>query len=205
MDIATPFRPPMPVQRPRPQEDAEPIGALSACDRHGLAVVERLALRRGDSVLEVGCGAGAAALAAACVVGPCGHVVGVDLDEPLLRRARDRARALGMRQADFLRADFTRLPFPDGAFDAVLCLFHFGPELAQRMHELWRLVAAGGTLTVTAWGPEVFEPLDAQERAQMRSIATAPGMAQALHAAGACDVQIEVDGDLVIGRARRPA
>lgn len=205
MDIATPSRPPMPAPAARLQEVAEPIGTMSACDRHGLAVVERLALRMGDSVLEAGCGAGAAALAAACVVGPCGHVVGVDLDEPLLRRARDRARALGMRQADFLRADYTRLPFPDGAFDAVLCLFQFGPDLAQRMRELWRLVAPGGTLAVTVWKPEVFEPLDAQELAQMRSIATAPGLAQALHAAGACDVEIEVEGDLVIGRARRPA
>lgn len=210
MDIAIPFpAPARPLHAPGRRVARLPLAHPAVLpeppvwERHACALVDRLSLPPGAAVLEVGCGSGAAALAAARAVGPAGRVIGVDVDEPLLRRARDRAHALGLRHVDFLRADFARLPFPDGAFDAVICLFHFGPGLAKRVRELWRLVAPGGTLAVTSWGPQVFEPLDADERAQMLAVATASGLAQVLHAGGANDVSVEVDGELVIGRARK--
>jgi ubiquinone/menaquinone biosynthesis C-methylase UbiE len=66
---------------------------LAFWDRYGRATVERLRLKRGSAVLDVGCGSGASAIPAAKIVGPQGRVVGVDLAERLLAMAREKAAA----------------------------------------------------------------------------------------------------------------
>src|SRR3954447_12131676 len=70
---------------------------LSFWDRFGRRTVDRLGLTPGDSVLDLCCGAGASALPAAERVGPKGRVLGLDLAENLIRRARVKAtiRRLG--------------------------------------------------------------------------------------------------------------
>ena len=58
----------------------------------------------------------------------------------------------------FLDATCTGLP--DGAFDAVVCVFgvFFAPDMAAFVQEMWRLVRPGGVLAITTWGPGLFEP-----------------------------------------------
>jgi ubiquinone/menaquinone biosynthesis C-methylase UbiE len=68
--------------------DDEP---LAFWDRYGKRTVERLALTIGSTVLDVGCGSGASAIAAASIVGPAGHVIGAELAERLLDLARVKA------------------------------------------------------------------------------------------------------------------
>ena len=117
--------------------------------------------RAGERVLDVGCGTGHAALAAADVVGPGGH-----------RRRRgprgaaagggasEGASQQGIEHIDFVEGDFRALGSPDGAFDVVLCSFaiFLVPDMPGALGELWRMVAPGGRLGVTSWGPELFEP-----------------------------------------------
>jgi SAM-dependent methyltransferase len=114
----------------------------------------------GERVLDVGCGTGHAALAAADVVGPSGAVVGADLALPLLEVARVKASERGVDHVDFIEGDFRALGFPDGAFDVVLCSFaiFLVPDMPGALAELWRMVAPGGRLGVTSWGPDLFEP-----------------------------------------------
>lgn len=82
------------------------------------AAAEALALSHGDTVLDVGCGTGANAPALREQVGDAGTIVGVDLTEPLLRRARRRG-------VEAVRGDATRLPV-DGPVDGVLATFVVG-------------------------------------------------------------------------------
>jgi ubiquinone/menaquinone biosynthesis C-methylase UbiE len=137
--------------------DDEP---LSFWDRIGRRTVERLALPPDGNVLDVGCGTGASALPAAQAVGPNGLVIGVDLSARLLDRARDKAKALGRSNVEFLCADMTSLGYPDGHFDAVVSVFSifFVPDMEGLVRELWRMVRPGGKLAVTTWGPRIFEP-----------------------------------------------
>src|SRR5258705_11661639 len=100
--------------------DAAPLAFWA---RTGQRAVERLALQPGAHVLDVCCGSGASAIPAARAVGPEALVVAVDLSAPLLALARAKARAAGLRQADFQRGDMTALGFPDSHFDAVVCVF----------------------------------------------------------------------------------
>jgi len=134
--------------------------AVSFFARFGSELVRRCGVAPGERVLDVGCGTGHAALAAAEVVGPSGVVVGADLAVPLLEVARAKARAQGLAHVDFVEGDYRALGFTDGGFDVVLCSFaiFLVPDMPGALAELWRMVAPGGRLGVTSWGPDLFEP-----------------------------------------------
>jgi ubiquinone/menaquinone biosynthesis C-methylase UbiE len=136
------------------------LASLGFWDRFGAATVARLALAAGDKVLDLCCGAGASAIPAARVAGLAGHVIGVDVAEPLLELARTRAAGEGLDNIEFRRADATRTGLPDASFDAVVCVFgvFFAPDMHAFAAEMWRLVRPGGVLAITTWGPGLFEP-----------------------------------------------
>jgi len=133
---------------------------LAFWDRYGRRTVERIALQRGASVLDVCCGTGASALPAAEAVGADGKVIAVDLATELLKLGRTKADGAGLRNVEFRRADMTDLSFPDHCFDAVICVFgvFFVPDMEAQVAELWRMVRPGGQLAITTWGPGIFAP-----------------------------------------------
>ena len=138
--------------------DDAPLGFW---DRYGRKTVERLSLAAGASVLDVACGTGASALPAAETVGPDGRVLGVDLAENLLELARAKAAQRDLDNIEFQLGDMTDLGYPDGHFDAVVCVFaiFFVPDMESLVAELWRMVRPGGKLAVTTWGPDVLAPV----------------------------------------------
>jgi ubiquinone/menaquinone biosynthesis C-methylase UbiE len=137
--------------------DDEP---LSFWKRYGERTVERVALRPGARVLDVGCGTGASALPAAIQVGPTGEVIGVDLAERMLEIARQKAASRHLANVEFRFGDMEHLGYPDQHFDSVICVFaiFFVPDMAKQVRELWRMVRPDGQLAITTWGPRVMEP-----------------------------------------------
>jgi ubiquinone/menaquinone biosynthesis C-methylase UbiE len=137
--------------------DAPPLAFWS---RIGARTVERLDLKSGETVLDIGCGNGASAIPAAEAVGPSGRVVGVDLSARLLEQGCAKAKAAGLGNVEFREADMTALGYSDGEFDAVISVFSifFVPDMEGLVTELWRMVRPGGRLAVTTWGPDIFEP-----------------------------------------------
>ena len=133
---------------------------LAFWDVAGRRTVERLALDPGAAVLDVGCGTGASALAAAEAVGAKGTVLGVDLAEKLLEKARAKAIQRHIGNVAFRSADMTVLGFPDNHFNAVISVFSifFVPDMEALVKELWRMVKPGGKLAITTWGQAFFEP-----------------------------------------------
>lgn len=129
-------------------------------NRFGQATVDRLGLKGGQSVLDVCCGAGASALPAAHYVGSEGLVLGVDLAENLLLLAQAKAAENDLRHASFRCEDMLAIEPRDAVFDAVVCVFgiFFVPDMEGAVSELWRRVKPGGTLAITTWGPDFFEP-----------------------------------------------
>jgi SAM-dependent methyltransferase len=108
-------------------------------------------LRAGERVLDVACGNGNAALAAArrfC------QVTGVDYVPALLERARERSKAEGL-EVDFQEADAEALPFPDDSFDVVLstCGAMFAPDQERTAAELLRVCRPGGRIGMVNWTP----------------------------------------------------
>lgn len=119
-------------------------------------LLDRLAPRRGERVLDVATGPGEPALAVAAAVGPEGRVTGVDLSPRMVEAARREAAARGLANVAFRVVDAEDLDVPDAAFDAVVCRFGWeglpSPTLAAE--EAFRVLRPGGRLVVMTWaGP----------------------------------------------------
>jgi ubiquinone/menaquinone biosynthesis C-methylase UbiE len=118
------------------------------------ALVQVADPRPGARVLDVACGSGNAALAAARRYA---QVSGIDYVPGLIERARQRAAADGVN-VDFQVADAQALPFPDGHFDTVLSVFGvmFAPDQERAAAEILRVTRPGGTIALSSWSPEGF-------------------------------------------------
>jgi SAM-dependent methyltransferase len=118
------------------------------------SLCEALDLRAGERVLDVACGNGNAALAAARRFG---QVVGVDFVPALLDRARLRAEAEGL-EVTFQEADAEALPFPEASFDVVVstCGAMFAPDQEQTARELLRVCRPGGRIGMVNWTPDSY-------------------------------------------------
>ena len=140
------------LRTPWARSDDADIGTLI------VPIAERLAdaadLRAGSSVLDVACGSGNLALAAArmgCIA------TGVDDAGSALERAGRRAAAEGLDVA-LAWGDAEELPFPDASFDAAASVMGsmFAPRHDRAASELLRVTRPGGTIALASWTPDGF-------------------------------------------------
>jgi demethylmenaquinone methyltransferase/2-methoxy-6-polyprenyl-1,4-benzoquinol methylase len=101
-------------------------------------------LKPGWNVLDIGCGTGDLSLAALRKVRPAGRVTGVDFSESMLGLARGKASRVKAAGISFIRAGADRLPFDDGAFDAVVSAFVLRSLAAICAREIRRVLRPGG-------------------------------------------------------------
>lgn len=102
----------------------------------------------GETVVDIGCGAGMDLLLAARRVGPGGHAIGIDMTEAMRDRARGSAEAAGLTNVDVRQADATALPFPDASVDVVISngVLNLVPEKEKAFAEIYRVLRPGGRL-----------------------------------------------------------
>ena len=108
----------------------------------------------GEAVLDVACGTGVMALAAAEAVGAEGRVIGVDIAERMVDEANARARAHGLHHARFLRMDGEALDTSGVGFDLAYCALGlmYMPEFDHALGEMHRVLRPGGRIAVAVWG-----------------------------------------------------
>ena len=113
-------------------------------------LVSRLDVRRGSSLLDVGCGTGNFTRDAAKVVAPGGRVVGCDLSDAMLGVANTRAAEAGL-EIDYHLGDATALPFADASFDAARSerLLQYLADPAKAVAEMVRVTRPGGRVAAT--------------------------------------------------------
>lgn len=163
-------------------------------------LLENLGISNGSSVLEAGCGTGAALVDTLSIVGANGRVTGYDPTEAFIESARSRAQKLDASNVRFEIGDIRALPTRDGEFDAAFCdkvLIHAGPPKAA-LSEMARVTRIGGRVGALEWlpnfavsssRPETLEALNAIFRKACYDYFVSLNLARHFHSAGLKDVR----------------
>jgi SAM-dependent methyltransferase len=123
-------------------------------------LVDTLAPRPGDRILDLACGAGDPALTLHGPVGGDGRVVALDPISELAEGTQKAAHARGAHRLATVQACAELLPFRSGSFSAASCRFGamFFQPLAAALAELHRVLEPGGRVALAVWGPKPSNP-----------------------------------------------
>jgi arsenite methyltransferase len=107
-------------------------------------------LEDGERVVDLGCGAGTDSLVAAQMVGPNGHVTGIDMTPEMLAKARAAAIEIGATNVEFLEGEIERLPLANESVDVVISngVIDLVPDKDAVFTEIFRVLRPGGRMQV---------------------------------------------------------
>ncbi len=131
------------------QLDAVPEGANLGVGCGNPTAID--ALCPGETVLDLGSGAGMDAFLAARQVGPTGRVIGVDMTDAMLEKARENAGKAGVTNVEFRKGQIEALPVEDESVDAIVsnCVINLSPQKDRVYAEAWRVLRPGGRVMVS--------------------------------------------------------
>ncbi len=132
------------------KEDAD---VLSVAD-YGLGCgtpIDFADIHEGMTVLDLGSGAGIDAFIAAKVVGPQGKVIGVDMTEAMIAKARENRLKLGLLQTEFRLGEIESMPVDTHSVDRILsnCVLNLVPDKQKAFAEMFRVLKPGGKFAVS--------------------------------------------------------
>jgi len=174
-------------------------------------------LHQGETVLDLGSGAGADVLISARRVGPAGKAIGIDMTEEMLDLARRNAADAGVSNVEFVKGYLEQLPLADASVDVVIsnCVINLAADKPRVLAEAARVLRPGGRFAVSdvIADPDMSEPTKADMAAWTGCIAgalTQQEFDEALQAAGLIDHdfqethRVHEHAAAAIIRARKP-
>jgi arsenite methyltransferase len=175
-------------------------------------------LHEGETVLDLGAGAGADVLISAKRVGPTGKAIGLDMTDEMLALARQNAAQAGVRNVQFVKGYIEDIPLPDASVDVVIsnCVINLAGDKYKVLAETARVLKPGGRFAVSdvIAGADMDDATRADMAAWTGCIAGALTEAEfrdALTAAGLTDIEIRETHRVhqyatsAIVRARKPS
>jgi arsenite methyltransferase len=194
---------------------AEAAGQEASC---GCGMPTAVAdLHEGETVLDLGSGAGADVLISARRVGPSGKAIGLDMTDEMLELAQANAREAGIANAEFVKGYIEELPLPDASVDVIIsnCVINLSADKQRVIAESARVLRPGGRFAVSDVVAD--EDMDSETRSDMAAwtgciagALTRRQFEETLRAAGLVDVEVREThrvhehASSAVVRARKP-
>jgi ubiquinone/menaquinone biosynthesis C-methylase UbiE len=124
------------------------------------ALIEAAQIVAGQSVLDIGGGAGEPSLTIARCVGPSGHVTFTDPTAGMVKAAREESERRGLKNIEFHQSGAEKLPFADNSFDVAVGRLSpmFFADVSGALREILRVVKPGGRVAFLVWAEREFNP-----------------------------------------------
>jgi arsenite methyltransferase len=108
-------------------------------------------IKPGDIVVDLGAGAGNDCFIARSIVGESGRVIGLDMTESMIEKARKNAGELGFKNVEFLHGDIEDMPIRDNTADVVVsnCVMNLVPDKKKAFAETFRIIKKGGHFSIS--------------------------------------------------------
>jgi ubiquinone/menaquinone biosynthesis C-methylase UbiE len=108
-------------------------------------------IRKGDTVVDLGSGAGNDCFVARALTGEKGRVIGLDFTERMVEKARENAKKLGFKNIEFIFGEIEDIPIPDNTADVVVsnCVMNLVPDKDKAFRETFRILKQGGHFSIS--------------------------------------------------------
>lgn len=112
---------------------------------------EHAHIKKGDTVLDLGSGAGNDVFVAQRIVGESGKIIGVDMTQAMIDKANENKRKLGYTNVDFRLGEIENLPLESGSVDVVVsnCVLNLVPDKTRAFFEIYRVLKKGGHFSIS--------------------------------------------------------
>ncbi|MCF2875211.1 MULTISPECIES: arsenite methyltransferase [unclassified Tenacibaculum] len=112
---------------------------------------EHANIKEGNTVLDLGSGAGNDVFVARSIVGETGHVIGVDMTEAMIEKANENKQKLGYDNVDFILGEIEALPLKENSIDVAVsnCVLNLVPDKKKAYEEVYRVLKSGGHFSMS--------------------------------------------------------
>jgi arsenite methyltransferase len=162
-------------------------------------------IKPGDSVLDLGSGAGNDCFVARALVGDGGKVTGLDFTDAMLEKAKANAAKLSLSNIEFVKGDIEDMPLPSDSFDVVIsnCVLNLVPDKQKAFTQIYRVLKSGGHFCISDVVLSGHLPEALRNEAVMYAGCVAGAQQKeeyldTIHQAGFTDVQIRKEKQIIL-------